>query len=613
MTDRVRLIPGDCLRAMRLMAALGVQVDSIVCDPPYHLTSIVKRFGGDGAAGARDRDGLYKRASAGFMGKKWDGGDIAFDPATWALAMAVLKPGGHLLAFGGTRGWHRMACAIEDAGFEIRDTVAFMYGSGFPKSHSCTKAIQDLSLREFQRDVGRLIDIRASSQDHCSDRCHLCDEQLLSASKDDLSFLRQLGDVPEHSHPSVTLRKIQADSAPKCKASCAFESFPLSKPDFQNRKDADAWQLLRDFASCLCLPCFARSILVASGDEGSPNDNHSNSADFWSVAVAVATSETVLRSLRIWSQSYADYIREIAEFQGWGTALKPAFEPIVMARKPLGEKSVAANVLRHGTGAVNVDGCRIYANGEGPAARVGEESQARRYSADGAVNIAAKPGRRYKVKRLKPGATMNATGGNWRPDDEPDYHGELKEGRWPANVAHDGSEEVDAAFAAFGENKGQFAAVTGNEPSSPFARVYGDMPGRAGGAAPIDAPGTAARFFYSAKAGPEDRFGSKHPTVKPVALIRWLQRLVTPPGGLTLDPFAGSGTAGVAAIAEGFRAIMIEADPEYQADIRERIAWATGEGRHGLAARARNAPAEKSGYSDLPLFMSPGDDKERPK
>lgn len=444
-SDRVRLIPGDCLRAMRLMAGLGIQVDSIVCDPPYHLASIVKRFGGDGAAAAKDRDGLYKRASGGFMGKKWDGirADgtmIAFDPETWRLALAVLRPGGHLVAFGGTRGWHRMACAIEDAGFEIRDTVAWLYGSGFPKSHNVALAL----------------------------------EATLCGRRDDDWFYR-------------------SDGAPMA-----------TEPPFRHPA-ADEWF-------------------------------------------------------------------------GFGTALKPAFEPIVLARKPLGEKSVAANVLRHGTGAINVGACKIA--GTKPVRE----------------NTAGEEGMFGMGSRLANGTT--------------------DEGRWPANVCHDASAEVEAAFASFGESKsarsdtpqpiktskGHKGGGFGNpDARKPQGHETHSQYVRGG----VDDSGSASRFFYSAKAGPEDRFGSKHPTVKPVALIRWLQRLVTPPGGLTLDPFAGSGTAGVAALAEGMRAILIEAEPEYQADIRARLAWLAGDGRHALVERARHAAPEKTGHGDLPLFNIP--------
>ena len=135
------LVNGDCLEEVQKLVDKGVQVDSIVTDPPYHLTSIVERFGKEGSAPAKDKDGAFQRQSVGFMGKEWDGGDIAFRKETWELFMKVLKPGGHLLAFSGSRTYHRMAVAIEDAGFDIRDQIMWLYGSGFPKSLNLGKSV----------------------------------------------------------------------------------------------------------------------------------------------------------------------------------------------------------------------------------------------------------------------------------------------------------------------------------------------------------------------------------------------------------------------------------------------------------------------------------------
>ena len=135
------LVNGDCLEEIQKLVDKGIQVDSIVTDPPYHLTSIVERFGKEGSAPAKDKDGAFQRQSKGFMGKEWDGGDIAFRKETWELFMKVLKPGGHLLAFSGSRTYHRMAVAIEDAGFSIRDQIMWLYGSGFPKSLNLGKSV----------------------------------------------------------------------------------------------------------------------------------------------------------------------------------------------------------------------------------------------------------------------------------------------------------------------------------------------------------------------------------------------------------------------------------------------------------------------------------------
>lgn len=228
-------------------------------------------------------------------------------------------------------------------------------------------------------------------------------------------------------------------------------------------------------------------------------------------------------------------------------------------------------MLAHGTGALNIDGCRVHAG-----------------DAQGGV---------YTVKRLKPGATLNATGGNWRPEDGGEtYHGEMKPGRWPANIVHDGSDDVVSAFP---DSAGQQGDVRGTEPSEPLgANTYGRMSGRVSSAARNDS-GSAARFFYSAKADADDRLGSKHPTVKPVDLMQWLVRLVTPKGGTVLDPFAGTGTTGEAALREGCRAVMIEREPEYQTDIRRRMAHVYA----GPDERARTIIKQKGIVEDAgPLF-----------
>jgi site-specific DNA-methyltransferase (adenine-specific) len=376
----VHILIGDCRETMRQLD--DASVDSVVCDPPYHLTSIVKRFGADNAAPAKvGKTGAYARASKGFMGQTWDGGDVAFQAETWAEVLRVLKPGGHLVAFSGTRTYHRMAVAIEDAGFEIRDQLAWVYGSGFPKSHN------------------------------------------------------QPG--------------------------------------------------------------------------------------------------------------------------GWGTALKPAWEPICLARRPL-IGTVAANIAEHGTGAINIDGCRIETDDElvagtssipcrhdpsVPRGRSGEASADRRYSEYGSTNFAATPGPR---------------GGD-------------PLGRWPANIIHDGSDEVVTHFPT---EAGGSARATG--PTRTGGSVSGSMAGAFNGT-DLDAPfygdsGSAARFFYCAKTTTEERGeGNNHPTVKPQALMRWLCRLVTPVGGTVLDPFMGSGSTGLAADAEQFNFIGCELSPAYAAIAEQRM------------------------------------------
>lgn len=364
----VKILEGDCVSVMSQM--LHESIDAIVTDPPYHFTSIVKRFGADGAAPAKSdgATGVYERSSRGFMGKTWDGGDIAFRPETWAAALRVLKPGGHLVAFGAPKNYHRLACAIEDAGFEVRDALMWVFGSGFPKSHNLH----------------------------------------------------------------------------------------------------DGWE-------------------------------------------------------------------------GWGTALKPAYEPIILARKPL-IGTVAENVLAHGTGAINIDACRV-----------GDE-----------VRHAA-------FTSLAP-CKGNALGAAGTQEARRGTQGEPKKyvGRWPANLVHDGSDEVLAAFPTTAPSKSGLRGIQQrHDVSSPETARPKTGTNTIRGV--DDAGGSAARFFYCAKASKNDRAGSKHPTVKPLALMRWLVRMVTPPGGVVLDPFAGSGTTGAAAEAEGFDAVLIEREAEYLADIRRRL------------------------------------------
>jgi site-specific DNA-methyltransferase (adenine-specific) len=447
---------GDCREVMPTLPSDSV--DSVVTDPPYALTTS-KRFV-PGQAG-------------GFMGKTWDTGDVAFDPATWEAVLRVLRPGGHLLAAGGSRTHHRLAGAIEDAGFEIRDTIVHLFGQGFPKSLDISKAIDKAAGVERPRVPGG------------------------------------------------------AGNGPG-----TYSGY--------------------------------RSGEAISG--------------------------------------------EAVRWQGFGTALKPAAEFWVLARKPLSARSVAANVLAHGTGGINVDACRLG----------GTEAQD------------------YTVTRRKLGATQNRTGGNWRPEkDGIEYHGQTKAGRWPANVvlshtpecrevgtrkvkvigatahqmrhstqgiAHsdvphehpgfrdpDGTETIPAWECSedcpvrmldeqSGKERGASGRASGPSLEEPYGRgvAYGARRGTAVPAPFYGDTGGASRFYFTAKAGPAERSEgmagrSKHPTVKPLALMVWLVKLVTPPGGRVLDPFLGTGTTAIACLGNGFSCIGIEREPEYVEEARQRI------------------------------------------
>ena len=376
---------GDCLEVMDTIDKCSV--DSVVTDPPYHLTSIVKRFGKEDSAPAQfGTDGAFARASRGFMGKEWDGGDIAFQANTWRKCYELLKPGGHLIAFSGSRTYHRMACAIEDAGFEIRDQCIWLYGSGFPKSHN----------------IGREIDKKQGNHREV------------------------VGEV--------------------------------------------------------------RAGKNALGQDSGWN-KHNN-------------------------RTQIEVTKGSSEWEGWGTALKPAHEPMVLARKPLSEKSVSDNVMKHRTGAINIDECRIRCDPNDNIVRPDRtDKQAYNFFRGGNENVT-------NVRQSVGDPNMSEQELNDR-------------GRFPSNVMHDGSHIVEDIF-----------------------------------------PEISSRYFYSAKTNQVERnagANNTHPTVKPVDLMKYLVRLVTPKGGVVLDPFMGSGSTGMGAREEDFRFIGIEKEREYYEIAKARI------------------------------------------
>ena len=329
------LLNGDCIEQMQKLIDEGVQVESVVTDPPYEL---------------------------GFMGKSWDASGIAFDKKTWELAFQLLKPGGHLLAFSASRNYHRMAVAVEDAGFEIRDQIMWIYGSGFPKS----------------LNIGKAIDKKQGNK-----------------------------------------RKVIGTT---------------------NQQDIRSGNYVQGPQDRIDVP-------ITKGD---------------------------------------------SEWEGWGTALKPAHEPICMARKQISEKSIVDNVLKHGTGGINIDGCRVTTD---------ENISNHSRSAESAVSKGIYGDSKEQETHQTQGQEL---------------------GRFPANLIHDGLEE------------------------------------------------DWARFFYCPKANKKEKGDTNHPTVKPVELMRYLVRLVTPKDGIVLDPFAGTGTTGEACILENRNYYLIEAEESYIKDIENR-------------------------------------------
>lgn len=551
-----RVIPGDCIASMAAMPPNSVH--SVVTDPPYHLTSITKRLGKPGSAPiVHGRDGAHARIAAGFMGKQWDGGDIAFRVETWQAVWRVLKPGGALVAFGGTRTFHRMAVAIEDAGFEIRDTLMWLYGSGFPKSHNQhgewngwgtglkpAHEMIALAYKTVNRDdewftLGHIIrdlwetlwltlpanaaaehstlspaacgaEMSVSAQwsaDHARNiREDLCGQmdmsQFVSATISALSIVSSwnaiLAELSTHENTSTTAMGSRTIIDLKILKSLALRITPESILNLEIHRagqSSDADGATRAFSEMLKR---LLGILELSALES-----------------AIATAQHPYREK-------TDVLNE----------------PIILARKPLAA-TVAVNLSLHRCGALNVDGCRVRT----------DERWTRQGNETG-------------------GKTLNAFGDGINNSGRSGSHAA---GRWPANVLHDGSPEVLAAFEMF-HDTGAAAPVKGSEVSATVKNAYNGrarVPGKFHGDT-----GSVARFYYAAKATKADRQGSKHPTVKPMRLMRWLVRLVTPPGGVVLDPFAGSGSTLQAAVEEGFSAIGCEREPEYVADCERRLAAA---------------------------------------
>ena len=426
MDDAYCLLHGDCRE--RLQSLHDNSIDAIVTDPPYGLA---------------------------FMGKKWDYDVPSAD--IWRECLRVLKPGGHLLAFAGTRTQHRMACNIEDAGFDIRDMIAWVYGSGFPKSLDVSKAIDRMdATEEQQRRRFRFTE-----------------------------WMRSTGVTPQ-----------QINAATGTEMGHHYTTHP-TQPAIMTREHLEAVRhMVAEVPEWVERECDIRSV------------ESRNMAAREVIGTEVLPDTSIVRAGFVGMTSPSGIIptREVnitapatdaaRQWDGWGTALKPAMEPITVARKPLCG-TVAENVLRHGTGGINVDGCRVgvdggTAKGNPPKA---ESNGIYGHGINGACDIL-----------------------------------DIGKGRWPANLIHDGSDEV------------------------------------------VGLLGSAARFFYCAKASKRDRGeGNRHPTVKPTDLMRYLCRLVTPPGGTVLDPFMGSGSTGKAAMLEGFRFIGIEREAEYVEIAKARI------------------------------------------
>jgi DNA modification methylase len=584
---RVNLFAGDCLDVLAGLPENSV--DSVVCDPPYHLTSMTKArpdLTGAGNPYAR------KQAATGFMSKTWDGGDIAFRPETWAAVLRVMKPGAHLLAFGGDRTFHRLAVAIEDAGFEVRGTLSWIFGSGFPKSLNVSARLAGSLPADAQCACvpGCSQTVQGSRSDCLADH-DFDDEQLPSEGADGQGGLPSQADALKYSpfgqhvdgQAEAPSHNRLSSSAPRSNG----YSQPPASPQTQDFQDLDNVQFGTSSN---------RSNVLLKAGHKTPN----HKSDRLRSGDDLAVSSSGDSGCGYPNLPHCPDCGKVRIPAGLGSALKPAMELICMARKPLSASGIAANVLRWGTGALNIDGCRV-----GDGADKGDWPITQRRHDD--VTFTLQP-------------TLTDT----------------TKGRWPANLIHDGSEEVLEAFPETtsgelqphhkrGETLNVYGASNGAPPSRDFggdkgsaARFFASFPqdpvqeqSHRPGVADHDGclgrpnsgfdsrDGGQTRIFYSSKAGAEDRLGSKHPTVKPLDLMQYLCRLITPPGGTCLDCFAGTGTTGEAAWREGFNAILIEREPEYQADIARRMDLAVKPAKRSAVAKTKG---KLMGAEGTPLF-----------
>jgi len=412
----IRLHNHDCLEVIKTMIEDEVFVDSIVTDPPYEL---------------------------GFMGRSWDSTGIAFQKETWELCFKILKPGGHLLAFSGSRTYHRMAVAIEDAGFEIRDQIMWLYGSGFPKS----------------MNVGKALDKK------------LGNERIKTGEK--------------KTHSNKGIKQSEQRTA------------------------------------------------IGAGAFGQEVEED----------VTVGTTE----------------------WEGWGTALKPAHEPLVLARKPLSEKSVVDNVLKHRTGGINIDECRVDGNdAKYPDSNPDFRDQGRQSKENMGIDKLSF-GQTENVKRKKVVRKTRDENGVWTDDNSgmkaegSEYADADPRGRFPSNIMHDGSDSIKELF----EDKSRYfycAKTSKAERNQGLNDFESKKMGMSGGA---QSKGEGYDKGQGIGLNRVVERKNTHPTVKPIKLMKYLCRLITPKGGTVLDPFMGSGSTGMAAKEENFEFVGIEKEEEY--------------------------------------------------
>ena len=469
---QIKLMQGDNMKSLDLLP--DNSIDSIVTDPPYGLS---------------------------FMNKKWDYEVPSVE--FWKKVYQKLKPGGHVLSFGGTRTYHRMVVNMEDAGFEIRDQIMWIYGSGFPKSLNIGKAFDKFGGNQLlSKEIGfKLKEARLKRNMTLKDA-----DKLFCNGTSNYNWLEGRSDGQRIPNQEL------------------FDKIVLEWPELKEIRDK-----------------------VVSNDR--------------ELLGVETTNKTIMKNIGSKNES-GDYERTkgSSQYEGWGTALKPSNEPICLARKPLSEKTIVDNVIKWGTGGINVDGCRV-----------GTDEKI--------------------IGRIR----GNSEVGDWGMKQGVNDYKQNEGGRFPANIIFDESAaEMLDEQSGISQSKKRINPSTKKEGS-----LFSEVGFTNTGAGEYNDKGGASRFFYVAKVskkernlgldGFEDKDSKKitfpekdfigsdgsvrsnehtltknnHPTLKPINLMTYLCRLITPPGGIVLDPFMGSGSTGISACLEGFRFVGMELQEDY--------------------------------------------------
>ena len=531
------LLKGNCLDTLRTLE--DNSVDSVVTDPPYEL---------------------------GLLGKSWDSSGIAYNPELWSQVLRVLKPGGHLLAFGGSRTIHRIAVTIEDAGFEIRDSIHWTYGSGFPKSLDVSKAIDK---QRYQREeIYEVTAWMAMARDYAGKT---------NADLDEPFDFSGMGGhwTSTKSQPAVpTLDQIPT----------ILEVLGISLDDVPERIRELIWTLNGEKGK----PGAAWFDRPITGTYDSPS-----AGALWRESTSEEGEEV---NLAVGERRDIPATPEAAQWLGWGTALKPSHEPIVVARKPL-EGTVAQNVLKWGVGGINIDGTRVPTNDPLPEAG-GVKSQDGAAGAWGGLGVSS--GRSAELGGRWPANTILTCGfdcdganhGEGCPVADLDRQsGASKSASGISNFTRKEGGAWEHATGLFSagssntfENYGDSGGASRYFTVTPYDEIdwppvlYYTKPGAREKNAGLDS--FEKRIAGGMQGRQDGSFGTVttarnfHPTVKPISLMRHLIRLVTPKGGKVLDPFLGSGTTAVSAVLEGCEWVGCELTPDYWPLIEARVAEA---------------------------------------